>query len=133
MRASGAPSAGTAVARSCGKRRKSSHAQLGALPAGTRLLIGFDLPIVDDADQGSGSDAAEVDELHEVSDGSDEPESAQPDRAHRVPNGRIRPPFRATSGLAVADQRAPGIHAIVIALASLRRKGFARLLMDGAQ
>ena len=46
-RASGGRSAGSAGARSCVKRRRSSRGSSRELPPGTRLLLGFDVPIVD--------------------------------------------------------------------------------------
>src|SRR5437660_3832914 len=64
---------GRTYCRNCGKVvvRETAEVvagQLGALAAGTRLLIGFDLPIVDAV---SAADAPEVDELAEVGDGDD--------------------------------------------------------------
>ena len=47
-RASAARSAATAAARWCARRRRWSRPNSAALPPGTRLLIGFDLPIVGD-------------------------------------------------------------------------------------
>ena len=99
---------GRTYCRNCGKIvvRETAEVvagQLGALGAGTRLLIGFDLPIVEAA---SASDAPEVDELAEVPDGED---------------------------VAVDVVRSKGDPAasIAAAIASLRKKGFARLLVDG--
>ena len=78
--------------------------RLAALPAGTRLLIGFDVPVVavgDGPDDASGVGAEPVDEIGE--------------RAQ--PNG---------------DKQAAGPADPVLAtLEALQRKGFGRLLVDG--
>src|SRR4051794_22468201 len=59
---------GRTYCRSCGREvvRETAEvvaSQLSALPPGTRLLIGFDLPVVDTA---MATDVVEVDELAEV-------------------------------------------------------------------
>src|SRR5262252_5764696 len=59
---------GRTFCRNCGREvvRETAEvvaSQLGELPAGTRLLIGFDVPIVDTTV--AGADAPEVDELAE--------------------------------------------------------------------
>src|SRR6266699_1421469 len=63
---------GRTFCRQCGREVVRETAEvvankLGALPGGTRLLIGFDLPIVDTA-SAAPADAPEVDELAERSD-----------------------------------------------------------------
>src|ERR1019366_34184 len=67
---------GRTFCRNCGRVvvRETAEVvarQLGALPSGTRLLLGFDLPIVDTS--APVSDAAEVDELSDVEDGAADP------------------------------------------------------------
>src|SRR5687768_6759236 len=62
---------GRTFCRSCGRQVVRETAEvvargLGALPAGTRLLLGFDLPVVEAAPLGSAEASAEVDELSEV-------------------------------------------------------------------
>jgi excinuclease ABC subunit A len=108
---------GRTFCRRCGKEvvRETAEVvarQLGDLPAGTRLLLGFDLPVVDPSSAVHG-DAAEVDELREAPDG-DEPAAAedgvQPRRRENGPNGT---------------------RAVTSTLESLRRKGFGRILVDG--
>ena len=101
---------GRTYCRSCGKEVVRETAEvvakkLGALPAGTRLLLGFDLPVVETS---VASDAPEVDELTEVADAD-----------VGGPDTRVRP------------STAAGTDAVVAALATLRKKGFARLLIDG--
>ena len=64
---------GRTFCRNCGKEvtRETAEvvaARLGAMPAGTRLLLGFDLPVVDAS--ASVTDTAEVDELAERGDES---------------------------------------------------------------
>src|SRR6202163_282036 len=86
--------------------------QLGELGWGTRLLLGFDLPLVDPL-VAANEETAEVDELHE-----------QVDEVGPVQLRQSAPAPRAT---APAAERTAGVAA---AIESLRRKGFARLLID---
>ena len=104
---------GRTICRGCGREvvRETAEvvsAQLGALPAGTRLLIGFDMPVVTTAalpslEGAEGRD--EQDAAHEDEGGSEE------DAAQRGLPGMVDP---------VAEM-----------LAALRRKGFGRLYVDG--
>jgi excinuclease ABC subunit A len=87
--------------------------RLAQLPPGTRLLLGFDLPLVDPS-VGSGSEVAEVDELRESAEAEEE-EAAVETRARP---DRSRPASDPAGASVVAD-----------ALAVLRRKGFGRLLV----
>ncbi len=122
---------GRTFCRNCGREvvRETAEVaagQLGALAPGTRLLIGFDLPIVDAAgDTSANGDAPEVDELREVTDDPDAPATAPGDSAPVAKSTGAD-----TRKASVADP--PQLAPIVAALASLRRKGFARLLIDGA-
>ena len=68
---------GRTFCRNCGREvvRETAEVvarQLGELPAGTRLLIGFDLPVVDAAVD-ERDDVAEVDELTEAPEDDAEP------------------------------------------------------------
>ena len=102
---------GRTFCRNCGREviRETAEVvarELGALPAGTRLLLGFDLPVVAVAES-AGQDVAEVDELGEIAPGLD---------------------------LEKPDPKAPGAGgaaAVAAAIETLRRKGFGRLLVDG--
>jgi excinuclease ABC subunit A len=104
---------GRTFCRSCGREvvRETAEvvaAQLGALAAGTRLLIGFDLPIVATAvvpDAGETVDEV-VEQIDDFDDGS------------RGSTG--------SSGSSGSD----GV-AVAAALEVLKRKGFGRLLVDG--
>ena len=101
---------GRTLCRGCGREvvRETAEVvarQLSALPSGTRLLLGFDLPIVDTSM--SSGERPEVDELAEVS-----------DEAEREPVERSK------------GERQNG-STIAATIASLRKKGFARLLVDG--
>jgi excinuclease ABC subunit A len=87
--------------------------QLGRLSPGTRLLLGFDLPVFEAAPP--AGDTAEVDELSEVVDENGE-------SASEAPTG---PP----SGRRSADHG--GTRPIAESVETLRRKGFGRLLVDG--
>jgi excinuclease ABC subunit A len=109
---------GRTYCRNCGKEvvRETAEVvarQLGGLPQGTRLLLGFDLPVVDVS--ASSVEAPEVDEMSDLA--SDESAAADP---------RLRPAGDARVGLADG-----GSSAVAATIASLRRKGFARLLIDG--
>jgi excinuclease ABC subunit A len=108
---------GRTYCRNCGKEvvRETAEViarQLGELPAGTRLLLGFDLPVVETS---ATSDLLEVDELTEVQDA----DAAADPHASLPLDTRIRP-----NASAATD-------AIAAALANLRKKGFARLLIEG--
>jgi excinuclease ABC subunit A len=119
---------GRTFCRNCGREvvRETAEVvatQLAQLPAGTRLLIGFDLPVIDV----SAPPAAEVDELREatapdaelfgepaadISSGADEQAAAsEPER---------QPPDGASAA------------AVAATIDVLRRKGFSRLLVDGS-
>ena len=110
---------GRTFCRNCGREvvRETAEVvarQLGELPRGTRLLIGFDLPVVDTYDSAS-AEAPEVDELAEVAD----------------ENGDDAPIPKDT--LFSSEARRPALppSAIVATIESLRKKGFARLFVDG--
>jgi excinuclease ABC subunit A len=98
---------GRTYCRNCGREviRETAEVvarRLGALPEGSRVLIGFDMPVIT-----SPPPTPEVDEEEPASvEGADEPPSPQP-----VLPGLVDP---------VAET-----------LAALRRKGFGRLYVDG--
>ncbi len=100
---------GRTFCRQCGREvvRETAEVvarQLGALADGTRLLIGFDLPLVD---VGATPTDRVVDEVAEQPESADEPSSS-----------------------AIAAKSASPA-AVIAALDSLKRKGFQRLLVDG--
>jgi excinuclease ABC subunit A len=108
---------GRTFCRNCGREvvRETAEVvarQLGELPSGTRLLIGFDLPVVDPS--ASHADATEVDELAEVIEEEapelplGQPQGGRNGREHRI-----------------------SAAAITATIEALRKKGFARLLVDG--
>src|SRR4051812_14042004 len=110
---------GRTFCRQCGREvvRETAEVvarQLAGMAAGTRLLIGFDLPIVE-----TSTNAREVDELHEVAGeqaedgGTTADADASADVGASAPNGE-----RAASAASTA-------------IDTLRRKGFRRLLVDG--
>ena len=103
---------GRTLCRGCGRDviRETAEVvalRLGELPEGTRILIGFDMPIVTDAPLVRDPEPDEDDSVAtETRDGEDEPSAPQPD----LP-GLVDP--------------------IAETLAALRRKGFGRLYVDG--
>ena len=109
---------GRTFCRQCGKEVVRETAEvvaraLGNLPSGTRLLIGFDLPLVE-TEPLVALEGVEVDELSEApADGSEEESIAQ-SAGHARANGassRVEP------------------SAVASAIDALRRKGFGRLLV----
>ena len=118
---------GRTYCRNCGKEvvRETAEVvarQLGELPQGTRLLIGFDLPVVDVSV--SSPETAEVDELNDVA--GDENAGADP---------RVRPGSDSRAGadtrVGAYESGAAPTSVVATTIASLRRKGFARLLING--
>jgi excinuclease ABC subunit A len=108
---------GRTYCRICGREvvRETAEViarQLGELGVGTRLLLGFDLPLVDPL-VAANEESAEVDELHE-----------QVDEGGPVP---LRQSSPASKAAAPAAERTTVVAA---AIESLRRKGFGRLLID---
>ena len=100
---------GRTFCRNCGREVVRETAEvvarrLGELPSGTRLLLGFDLPIVE-APPTSAVEVSEVDEMTEVPEGDADVAPVE------------RPKGEARAG------------AIAAAIAALRKKGFARLLI----
>jgi excinuclease ABC subunit A len=110
---------GRTVCRTCGREveRESPAGVAGellALPAGTRLLIGFDHPIV------AVALASEVEvretELEENGHGDPLP---------------FAPPGADLDGAAARPAQASHEHALASALGALRRRGFGRVLVEG--
>jgi excinuclease ABC subunit A len=108
---------GRTYCRICGKEVARETAEviarrLGELGLGTRLLLGFDLPLVDPL-VAANEEAAEVDELHE-----------QVGEGGPVQQGHSAPAPKAAAP--AADRTT----VVAAAIESLRRKGFGRLLID---
>lgn len=122
---------GRTFCRQCGREvvRETAEVvarQLGALPAGTRLLIGFDLPVVDVSVP--IVETIEIDELAEQSEDENGGGAAQGDRDLLAGV----PPEREQNGNRGAKADAQSDQAVAATLAGLRKKGFARLLIDGS-
>ena len=102
---------GRTICRSCGKEviRETAEVvarRLGTLPDGTRLLIGFDMPVVSESEMSTPGETS--DDEDEGSGEGGEPDAATP-----------QPPL-------------PGlVDSMAETLAALRRKGFGRLYVDG--
>jgi excinuclease ABC subunit A len=116
---------GRTFCRKCGREvvRETAEvvaAQLRQLPAGARLLIGFDLPVVETT--AAVADAPEVDELAEITE-----EAAG--EARGGTNGEAR---NGAAAEAPTRSSSPSTaSALAATIATLRKKGFARLLVDG--
>ena len=125
---------GRTFCRNCGREvvRETAEVvarELGALPTGTRLLLGFDLPVVAVAESDTArGEVREVNELDEVTEdamtGTQDPMPGPQDPAY-ARNGDVR---RAGP---VDPPNGAGAAAIAAAIETLRRKGFGRLLVDG--
>jgi excinuclease ABC subunit A len=107
---------GRTFCRACGREvvRETAEVvarQLGQLAPGTRLLLGFDLPVLE-APPLAADSAAEVDELSEVVE----------------ENGDVPEP---SPRKAVASETQASTRAIADTIDLLRRKGFGRLLVEG--
>jgi excinuclease ABC subunit A len=105
---------GRTFCRNCGREvvRETAEVvarQLGSLPAGTRLLLGYDLPVL--AGSAVAIDAVEVDEMTEVADDDER---------------GVRPAAPERKGEAQGERE----QAVRGAIEALRKKGFARLLVD---
>jgi excinuclease ABC subunit A len=102
---------GRTFCRNCGRQvvRETAEVvarELGALPSGTRLVLGFDLPVVAVAEPDAArGEVREVDELHELTSGPEDP--------------------------VTGPRPGAGAAAVAAAIETLRRKGFGRLLVDG--
>ncbi len=115
--------------------------ELNALPAQTRLIIGFDLPVVDAAQLSNreGVDDASEDTQEEVAEAGQGVPGLQPaeatgtvfDNQHGRPsadaNGRGGRIEESTGRVSTA----PSAAAVSAVIETLRRRGFGRLLVDG--
>ncbi len=118
---------GRTFCRNCGREviRETAEVvarQLSELPTGARLLLGFDLPIVETTSMAILDARPEVDELSEA-EGDDVAEPGPLDTA-----GTDAADTRAGRRLA-ADNAATAASAVAASIETLRRKGFGRLLV----
>ena len=120
---------GRTFCRACGQEVVRETAEvvarrLGDMPSGTRLLLGFDVPIVESVP--TPADRPDVDELREqadqIPDDAPGPEEAASD---------LRPASQRPAAVSTGpNQAAVASTAVAAVIASLRRKGFGRLLID---
>src|SRR5262245_12443189 len=121
---------GRTFCRSCGREvvRETAEVvarQLGGLGEGTRLLIGFDLPVVDTTATAANGDVLEVDELAEVATETNDSNGSE------QPNRSVEPQLRLPPPEPPAETAAPvAASAVKATIDALRKKGFARLLVD---
>src|SRR5262249_32618142 len=112
--------------RNCGREvvRETAEVvarQLGELGAGTRLILGFDLPIVDAAPL-QAENVPEVDELSEA---------AEEDSDKTLLLGLPAEPREPAPHSNDKNRQAAKLAAIAETIEGLRKKGFGRLLIDG--
>ena len=118
---------GRTFCRNCGREviRETAEVvarQLGELPPGARLLLGFDLPVVETTPLAILDARPEVDELSEA-EGDDAAEPASLDFG-----GKDAPDIRTGRRLAAAETTSAA-SAVAASIETLRRKGFGRLLV----
>src|SRR5688572_21582184 len=118
---------GRTFCRNCGREviRETAEVvarQLGELPPGARLLLGFDLPVVETTPLAILDARPEVDELSEA-EGDDAAEPASLDFG-----GKDAPDTRTGRRLAAAETSSAA-SAVAASIETLRRKGFGRLLV----
>jgi excinuclease ABC subunit A len=121
---------GRTLCQNCGREvlRETAEVvagQLAGLGQGTRLLIGFDVPVVDASS--AAADVPEVDELAEANDDAVESEGGAITEAAPV-SPRKQVPQAAS--IAPGARSASGAAAVSETIETLRRKGFRRLLID---
>jgi excinuclease ABC subunit A len=121
---------GRTYCRQCGREvvRETAEVvagQLGELPAGTRLLLGFDVPVVET------EKLAALDVTAEEEDALDAAAEESPGEPPLEGLSRERARVAAERPPSYAVPTAPGAAAIGAAIADLRKKGFGRLLVDG--
>jgi len=112
---------GRTFCRQCGQEviRESAEVvarRLAALPEGTRLVIGFDMPVVAAPRAGAGG-AEPADEVDEV----EGPDGTPLEEGASAGNG----------GNGSNLRNGNGVDSVAATLEVLRRKGFGRLLLDG--
>ena len=121
---------GRTICRQCGKEVIQETAEIAAqellaLPEGTKLLVGFDMPVVSVPTGFDNEASSDVDEIIEQS-GS----SLNARRKNNSSAGRSKRKRRKSSDEAARHIEA-GSDPIIGAIESLRRKGFGRIYFSG--
>ncbi len=121
---------GRTFCRNCGREvvRETAEVvarQLGDLPTGTRLLLGFDLSVVESAPLAHADASQEVDELNETSVDNAEMMSLFDFRQVSSARGERAALLDSPGASGGVDART-----ITETIETLRRKGFGRLLVD---
>jgi len=128
---------GRTICRQCGREVQRESAEivakrLGALPEGTRLLVGFAMPVVSVPSEPPAADAAMDEEVitplgfEEADDAGNMLPLSPPPKAPK--HGRVTARAERRNGREPEAAADP----IRATLDALHRKGFARLLIDGA-
>ena len=113
---------GRTICRKCGDEvfrdtAEVAARELAALPEGTRLLVGFEMPVVDGSTSAVGAtengEGGAVDEIRE-------PRRAKTSRKTARRKSKAKKPDPSAGGSPIA-----------IAIDGLRRRGFGRLVVDG--
>jgi excinuclease ABC subunit A len=115
---------GRTFCRQCGQEVTRETAEivsqrLNSLPQGTRLLVGFDMPVVDVSATRDRTDAEPPEEHEEI-----EPITGDTESSLELP-----PPAVERAG---KPERGNGAASVAATIEALRRKGFHRLYVDGS-
>jgi excinuclease ABC subunit A len=116
---------GRTFCRQCGQEvvRESAEVvarRLAALPEGTRLVIGFDMPVVAGPKAAAGNGADSADAADEV---TEDAGAGEPGADDRKADEKRAEPAPAANG--------NGVDPVAATIEALRRRGFGRLLVDG--
>ncbi len=116
---------GRTFCRQCGREvvretAEVSARELGALPEGTRLLLGFEAPVV-----GVAPEREEEDVNGTSADADADAAASAAEEADHAAGGLLE------GAAAAAVPAAPAVEPVQATLEALRRKGFGRVLVDG--
>ena len=124
---------GRTICRECGREviRETAEVvarELAALPEGTRLLLGFEMPIVDVPVSRSADSGGDIDEIAEGTTpgaGNGAPRAKRTTKAPAASRAKRKTKREAAATIAASGDPVTG------AIEALRRKGFGRVYVDG--